>query len=509
VDGKTMPTRLLRTGYRGKGVPVIPSLARSNPVIRRTPEWPAWPLPHEQLGGALFEPRPSLRRLVVLVDAELLAATNDLTLSQRVVLTGLLTHPYIKLLRYRDEGPWDSVTRRPYGPATVGLTAAEGWAELLAPDDQEGRGVIYADEAGTTYTGIFGTRAEYARNDYPAGIYQDLAAEEAADQRERDALAAEVAEAVHADLYITERPYLFSTQRSMAQGVTLCGIPDALALVGLYLRSQNEYLIWRDAGGRGSFRMNDGLYYWVGTRELLPSAWRWFSACVQESRATQDSTLLDIGQSLLRLVQRALEARDRFHRALNLPQNNDTARSMLSELDSILVSLMGAVDSSARVAHLVLGIPGNQHNAGWQRSQRWLPMVASREPSLAALFDAHTPHYHTLTIVRLLRNTIHGQIMQTISLQQGARPKGTAIRLPREDEGAIISSMDALDGRAEWGVTAQTNGTFLVNPGRFIEQLFPKVVVLLNAAMEETPVESLKHAHLTQTQSLPARTKPS
>ena len=50
----------------------------------------------------------------------------------------------------------------------------------------------------------------------------------AADQRGRDALTAEVAMAVNADLFVTERPYLFETRWPVAQGVTLCPIPKAL-----------------------------------------------------------------------------------------------------------------------------------------------------------------------------------------------------------------------------------------------------------------------------------------
>jgi hypothetical protein len=87
-------------------------------------------------------------------------------------------------------------------------------------------------------------------------------------------------------------------------------LPEALALVGLYLRSQQAFIIWRGADGFGSFNMNEGLYYWVGTRELLPTAWRWFAAYVHQSNATNDATLLGLGESLLRRVQRALEARD-------------------------------------------------------------------------------------------------------------------------------------------------------------------------------------------------------
>jgi hypothetical protein len=118
---------------------VIPPLNRSNPVVPGRPEWPEWPQPGQRLTGALFEARPSLRKLVVLADAEPLASPNEATVNQKVLLTGLLTHPYIELLRYSDEGPPPDTPRQEYGPPVARQTATEGWAELQAPDDSNMR----------------------------------------------------------------------------------------------------------------------------------------------------------------------------------------------------------------------------------------------------------------------------------------------------------------------------------------------------------------------------------
>jgi hypothetical protein len=432
----------------------------------------------------------------VLADAELLAAADDNALSAKALLTGLLTHRYVKLLRYGDEGPPAEVCRRSCGPAEAGLTVAEGWAELLPPDGEDGRGLVYADASGPTYTGIFGQRAEFARRDTAAAIYGDLDVEQASDRRERDALAAEVAEAMQVDLFITERPYLLETRGAIAQGVTVCSPAEGLALVGLYLRSQHEFIIWKAADGSGTYSMNEGLYYQVGAVELLPEAWRWSRAWSQASQPTGIGTLRELQHSLFQRVQRSLKSRDGFHRACNLPQNNDTARTVLTELDSILVSLMGAVDSTARVAHIVLGLPGNPYGAGWQHHQTWLPKVAAQEPALGALFDVGTPPYHTLTILRLLRNTVHGEMMRATAVQRTGRPQETAIGLPGHDEAAIVSSLDALGGQAAWGVRPVANASSLVDPGLFIERLFPEVLTLLNEVMEKTPVERLSNVQL-------------
>ena len=81
---------------------------------------------------------------------------------------------------------------------------------LLPPDGEEQRGLVYAHHSeGRTYTSVSSAVAAYARGDTGSGAYGDRLPEAAADQRERDALAAGVAVAIEADLFITERPYLF------------------------------------------------------------------------------------------------------------------------------------------------------------------------------------------------------------------------------------------------------------------------------------------------------------
>lgn len=118
---------------------------------------------------------------------------------------------------------------------------------------------------------------------------------------------------------------------------------------------------------------------------------------------------------------------------------------------------MGAVDSSAHVAHIVLGLPAKPYNIGWQR-QDWLGHVAAQEPALAGLFDVGTPLYHTLTILRLLRNTVHGQMMRTTAIQQADHLRETAIRLPSQHETTILSSIQALGRQDAWESGPQPMG---------------------------------------------------
>jgi hypothetical protein len=426
----------------------------------------------------LFEKRPPLRKLVVLADADLLADPDDGTLNPTVLLTGLLTHPYIKLLRYRDAGS-------PAGTPQKGDTA-EGWAELLPPDDYEGRGLVYAHlSEQAVCTRVYGKYAEYARGDESAIAYRDRGVEAAADQRELDTLAAEIAAAVNADLFVTERPYLFEMQWHVAQGVTLCPISKALAVVGLYLRSQNEFVLWHAANGSGKLVTNEWLYYQIGAVELLPELGRWSSAHAALKSEDGRKALSSLHDALLQRVQRSLRTRDAIFRAYNLPQKRDAVRTMLVELDALLMLLMGAVDASARFIHILLSLPTkDRRQAGWQRSA-WRDEIAKKATTLGDLFGPSTPLAYTLIILSRLRNTIHSEMIRA-TVRQSVRSQDAFIRLPDEDEETILEAMDALGGRAAWGARTDHDGSAALDPGLFVERLLPKVLTLLNAVMEHT-----------------------
>jgi hypothetical protein len=227
-----------------------------------------------------------------------------------------------------------------------------------------------------------------------------------------------VATAVEADLFITERPYLFGTRKIHTPCVTLCRVPDALAMTGLYLRSQGEFVLFRAADGTGGPTANEWLFYQIGAVALLPEQWRWSGSQIAVSQPDASDALADLNNALLLRVVRALRSRDSFHRAFNLPRQRDAVRTLLVELDTILVTLMGAVDASARFIHALLSLPGQQRDAGWQKPG-WRSKLTGQDQPLADLSDSGTLLADTVTVLSHLRNTVHGQAIQAVMRQSG------------------------------------------------------------------------------------------
>jgi hypothetical protein len=448
----------------------------------------SWPEPGTE-PVHLLSPRPAFRKLRVLVDVDTVDV-NSGEFCLGWLLTGLLQHAYIDAYRYSEAGPPASVPRRTIGHTEV----VPGWVVRgsVHPDS-----VLYSANKTVTHAAIRGNAADVAENDTQATAYSSLGPVEASKRRRADMIAALVAGAVHADILVTERPYLNQLAWAPADGVTFCRPQDALAIVGLYLRSQNQYVFLPD------LTCNKGLFYWVGARELLPNAWGWFSALVQHDGTSIDGELTNLGGSVLSRVSRALEVRDEVHRALNVPQNNDTADDALAALDNVCLLLMGALDAAALVAHKVLTLKGSAYAVGWQKKD-WRRELIKAVPDFRPIVEVGTDGERVLTVLALLRNTIHGAALQPIAVgnQLGQRDS-TLIGLPAAQTTRLLAAIDGLGGQPVWGVQQLLPDRFHAEPGLLLEQLFPRAVELLNALLAATPVERLDGAKLGTRSGLP------
>lgn len=448
-----------------------------------------WPQDAPPEPTTAFSPRPSLRRIVVVADVNWIPEeTED---SPARLLAALLGHPSITVFRHRDGGPPEHAER----VRTPLSDAAIGWMDVGPLDARYGIYPVKTAREGHIYRSmVMGNWDEVARGDVESGVYADLGEQAAGEARVRDSLVAEAAGAAGADVYITERAYLHSADSVRLQREVAILTPEAaLPLIGLHLRSQGVFLTEYSYDGTYTSTLNRGLWMWVGARALLPASWRWFSACVH--RDGQDDMFLTLlAQTLLTRVQRALEARDAVWRALHQPQTNDTAAEALSNLDFVLLALMGAFDVSARVTHEVLGAdmePLTPYKAGWQ-NRKWRKKVRESCQPLAEVMDDGTAGQYALDIVRLLRNSVHGAALAPISV---TRPGGlddvTLVELPPDDAEKLLAAMDALGGRATWGVSELIEGRIHVDPGKLLEGAVRHAVRTLDDIMRLTPVERL------------------
>lgn len=451
------------------------------------PAAPIWPAVDTSGLSTVFSERAPLRKLIVMIDAEVANKASDELDDELGLLVGLLSHPFIVLARYADDGPPADAPRQttPLGESVP------GWV-IPGPPYEDGftYPVVRAETGGVNQAAFLGDHIRAAEGDHTNLTYADLTPEQAAERRRLDAIAVRAAFAAGADLFIANRAYFHAVTWNLTSGVLVARPEDALGLVALYLRTQGVFDTYRSRDGHAVSSVNRGLFYWIGTRALLPAGWRWFAACHQY--AAGDSDLVYLAQSPFTRVQRALEARDLIHRALNQPQHNDTAELALASLDVVLLMLMGALDATARIAHRALDLPAKAEPcAGWQRTD-WLKRVARQDASLAESLAANTWNGAVVRPLAKLRNAVHAAAPAPLGIGTPGRGRhATMVGFPHTDADEIAAYMDCLGGRERWSFRSVVPGRRHADPGTLLEQLFPAVIKVLDTTMAGTPVEHL------------------
>lgn len=121
--------------------------------------------------------------------------------------------------------------------------------------------------------------------------------------------------------------------------------------------------------------------------------------------------------------------------------------------------------------------------------------IAQREPALAELHQPETDHERPLTILRLLRNSVHGESLTALTVRC-RRDERTLVGLPPAKQVRLMSNFAALGRASSWDVEEVIPGRFHANAGVLIEQLLSRVLGALHATMDATPVERLAHVAL-------------
>lgn len=442
---------------------------------------------------ALFARSAPLRKMIVMVDADLRErATHDEKLAY--------------LLRLVDD---QSIESHLYADAASGDAPAEGWVRVHPGEHEQQRFVAFFRDGELIRALTMLDYSAYQRvvNAEPPAEYS--AAGNPEDRVQTDAIAMLAAREVRADLFLTERPLPLLLGHDAWSPVTSMRPTDAVPVVGLYLRQQGRFLLGASAdAAHGSFPVRS-VFYWQAAKALVPAASRWAGVFDAHFRATNDRTLSLLSSALIQRVDQALRSRDRLLAALSVPQDIDTMEEALSELDQFLLWVMAAFDVSARVAHITLELPGTFRSAGWQKGERWLPNVAERAQSLAALVDGESDGKHLLKILSLLRNSIHGPALSASGIIPviGPRALEPLVELPRDERDAVCGAMNALGGQGAWGVGQPFPDHELhLHPGEFVEQALPRALALLNDLVAATPVQRHSSANVSREQ--PARPLP-
>lgn len=452
---------------------------------------PWWPWLHPNLiakpgiahavprSHALFARGATLRKMVVMVDGDLL--NRDGRDDATTYLFRLVRSQHIELHYFAD--PQDG------GDASacwVGVRPGAGENQRIVTFYRDGK--EHHKLASTDWSTY---RRVVEATDLPAaGAFRDPPT-----GMETDANAMLAARAAHVDLFVTERQLPLQLGHDPWSRATVMKPGDAIPLVGLYLRTQGKFIVGASTDNAGHGYPVRSEFYGRAAEALLPDA-LWWRTAFAASQAGTRGELEPLLAALLWRIGQVLRSRDRLFAALSAPPPDvDAMEDALSDLDQILLWLMASFDITAQVAHHALGMrPDKSQYAGWQYKKEWLKEVGKKDADLADLVRNGSAGEHVLTIVKELRNTIHGRTLSgdgKIPIV-GGRAFETLARLPQRSRAEVLPALNKLGGLTSWGVGAPFEGDDLyLHPGDFVECLLPRALTVLRDLMRATPVEGL------------------
>jgi hypothetical protein len=456
---------------------------RPSLLLRGATLIPRIELPHVGSGQerSAFARGPQERRLRIVVDRATAAKGDPLN---TLLMFG--HHPLIELLSTRAEG----LPRVEIGP----IDKEQDDAQVLVtwPDGS-------TLEAGVDAASSYIARAERY-------VYQNPSSD-------RDAilnalLLAAASRELGVDAVVTGSRVLLDPdlRDSLARESNAMRPKQAIALMGLYLRLRENFTY--DHPTREPWRLLDRHgFYWVLTRELLPSGWRLVAACQQHFTSTGQDDLLRLSFSALTRLDRSLRARDRLQEQLKLVQRGNTADEALFYLDTFSIFFVSAFDAIAHIANIIYGVSTSPLEVGWRRP-RWLKKLSKLAPTLASLVDKGTPTRDALDLLALLRNTVHGEALRAFATSGTVRPLENLVLLPKAEQASVLDIVSRRGGNVLWGVRPSSFGMAL-QADTFVEAVLPRALRTLNKLIAAIDVERLSGVQLNSLPTGPPQDGPS
>ena len=286
------------------------------------------------------------------------------------------------------------------------------------------------------------------------------------------------------DLFVTYSRSLIENRSCDEIKITNPRTPvEALKVIGLFLRSRNEFNL------SSHYSFKKGLFYWALLRYKLPAMWRYFGACVEAAEFRNDDILF-LGNSILTKGVRAYQACDEIGKLFFQNQDNDTRDGMMYHFDYLTLLLSGILDSQARVIYRAYEIqkPKNEWDVSFRRND-FINELKKKDEKLASFLC--DPYFMNISkLISNLRNTIHGANINTISFSSSKYPENSYMSITKSEGERVLSYCSKYGLLKDQGIIL-LGDMFFIEPYNFSRMLLEISLDIINSIAEMTNVEKL------------------
>jgi hypothetical protein len=305
-------------------------------------------------------------------------------------LHALLLDERVQVSLYSDDGPpADAKRKRPdlvaRGDEAIGWTVLSPVGEPLLQYL-----ITTATESSIKQSGLSPDQIWMART--------VLKIEGATDENDFDARLIATVQEVKADILVTEREAILSTELEDRANCRFASAAEAIALVALYLRASGEYLYVKDRDFTAHTSTASRFYHQV-SEHLIPSLGEFTHRAEGVVTAARLATIYRRARGLL-------EARDRLALLTSLAITDDVVDSVEATFTHALVDMVAFHDVLARIVNEFLESPQSHRSSKWQHSG-WRPVVLSEIPAMSAAWTDGQSAFVLNEALRAARNEIH------------------------------------------------------------------------------------------------------
>jgi len=328
----------------------------------------------------------------------------------------------------------------------------------------------------------------------------------ASEHEERECLELLAHRKLRRDIFITMSDYLISKREGFSNQNILTPT-EALKVVGLFLRSRNNWTYLMNAKGSRAGACKES-FYWILMRHKLPNMWSYHSACAQTGG--YDSSLMNLSSSVLDRCYTVLQARDEIGKQFYGDADHET---ILYHFNYLFLLITGVLDAQARIIHENYSFNGSAQHTGFTKKE-FLKKLQKHVPAVHKVVTK--PENEALIkLLHNLRNTIHGSGHKAHEHQFPGAEKELDIELSNEIAVDVLAAAEKLGCTRTDGIYKHELKSFIVNgveqgpksfvhvePYNFASYLIDHAFKLFDEIAKETKV-SISDTSTPLTSSMP------
>jgi hypothetical protein len=272
------------------------------------------------------------------------------------------------------------------------------------------------------------------------------------------------------DFFVTDSKFLLEYTPERVWGTNVISSEEAIAIIGSHLRNRGNYLIEMTTDGWFKRNLDRISFYWIVRLAILgPIS---LGETLTNESSHQNFKILS---ALAYRCEQMLKSRDHALTNLLQPQNNQTLDEALYFFDMFLLTMGGMFDALAKIADVLLGLKSNERSIGWNK-EKWLKKVENRDRRLSQLVAEGSRWRSVLKLHSILRNTIHGEQMDSMHYQNARGPQQSLFVLTGDDADSINCLLQGLGGPETWGTVPSNNNDLWLGIGPTMECLLAESI---------------------------------